>query len=125
LYYWWLLGRAPDNITLFGAYQMENDPSIIILGFNDKIKFLQKPRLLNERDETIEYKLYPFGSTKNKSASIWILQTLDKHIAKRVTIGSNTILPSTSAKTIPYDKVWDIGLKKLDRNAGKHLCKTP
>ena len=50
LYYWWLLGRAPDNITLFGAYQMENDPSIIILGFNDKIKFMQKPRLLNEQD---------------------------------------------------------------------------
>lgn len=123
LYYWWLLGRAPDNITLFGAYQMENDPSIIILGFNDKIKFMQKPRLLNEQDETIECRLYPFDSTKNKSASIWILQTSDKHIAKRVAIESNVILPSTSAKSIPHDKVWNIELKKLDRNSGKYLCK--
>lgn len=121
LYYWWLLGRAPDNVALYGAYQIESDPTLILLGFNDRIKFLQMPRLLNERDETISYSLYPFDS-KNNSASIWILQTSDKQIAKRVAVESSVILPSTSAKSVPHDKVWSLELKKLDRNSGKYTC---
>ncbi|KAL7316697.1 Rab geranylgeranyltransferase [Mucor circinelloides] len=113
LYYWWLLGRAPDHVTLYGAYQMESDPSMVILGFNDRVKFMQKPRLLNEKDETVDCRLYPFDS-KNESASIWILQAAKT--AKRVVIDANVILPSTSAKSIPHDKVWNSKLEKLDCN---------
>lgn len=95
---------------------MESDPSVVILGFNDRVKFMQKPRLLNEKDETVDCRLYPFDS-KNESASIWILQAANT--AKRVVIDANVILPSTSAKSIPHDKVWNLKLKKLDCNTGK------
>ncbi|KAK4513235.1 phospholipid:diacylglycerol acyltransferase [Mucor velutinosus] len=118
LYYWWLLGRAPDHVTLFGAYQIESDPSIVILGFNDKIKFTQKPRLLNEQGQTVDCRLYPFDSNNQSAASIWILQQQTTSTAKRVVIDANVILPSTSAKSIPHDTVWNLGLEKLDCNMG-------
>ncbi|KAL9556249.1 hypothetical protein MBANPS3_001974 [Mucor bainieri] len=124
LYYWWLLGRAPDHVTLFGAYQMESDPSMVILGFNDRIRLMQKPRLVNEQDETVNCRLYPFDSNNQGAASIWILQTTSTAAAaaaatttaKRVVVDANVILPSTSAKSIPHDKVWNLELDKLDCN---------
>ncbi|KAF1800331.1 hypothetical protein FB192DRAFT_1286267 [Mucor lusitanicus] len=116
LYYWWLLGRAPDHVTLLGAYQMESDPSIVILGFNDTIRFMQKPRLLDQQDETLDCRLYPFDANSQNAASIWILQTTGA--AKRVVVDAHVILPSTSAKSIPHDKVWNLELNKLDCNIG-------
>ncbi|GAN09373.1 rab geranylgeranyltransferase alpha subunit [Mucor ambiguus] len=121
LYYWWLLGRAPDHVTLLGAYQMESDPSIVILGFNDNIRFMQKPRLLNEQDETVDCRLYPFDSNNQCAASIWILQTAST--ARRVVVDAHVILPSTSAKSIPHDKVWNLELDKLDCNIGSLASK--
>lgn len=101
---------------------MESDPSIVILGFNDRIRLMQKPRLLNEQDETVDCRLYPFDSNSQSAASIWILQqtaAAAANTAKRVVVDANVILPSTSAKSIPHDKVWNLELDKLDCNIGK------
>ena len=121
LYYWWLLGRAPDHVTLYGAYQVERDPSIVILGFNDNIRLMQQPRLVDEQDETVDCRLYPFDSNSQRAASIWILQqtAAAANTAKRVVVDASVILPSTSAKSIPHDKVWNLELDKLDCNIGK------
>ncbi|CEP08722.1 hypothetical protein [Parasitella parasitica] len=120
LYYWWLLGRAPDNVALYGAYQIRDDPSIMVIGFNDRVRFLQKPQVLDDKDEAIACRLYPFDSTNSSSgASIWILQTpSDEPVARRIVIEANVILPSTSAKSVPHDGVWNLRLKSLDRDTG-------
>lgn len=99
---------------------MESDPSIVILGFNDTIRFMQKPRLLDQQDETLDCRLYPFDANSQNAASIWILQTTGA--AKRVVVDAHVILPSTSAKSIPHDKVWNLELNKLDCNIGKQRC---
>lgn len=114
LYYWWLLGRAPDPVAVYGAYQMESDPSTLILGFNDRIRLMQKPRVLDDRDETVDCRLYPFDANSQGAASIWIVQTAGT--AKRVVVDASAILPSTSAKSIPHDTVWRLELDKIDGN---------
>lgn len=118
LYYWWLLGRAPEEVELFGAYQLQDTP-LIFLGFNDVIKFMQLPRLFDKNDQLLLGKLYSLNQ-QQESSSIWVF-VLDNNdqAVKNVIIQSDTILPSNSSKTIPQDKTWNLDIVQVTRDEGK------
>lgn len=117
LYYWWLLGRAPEDVDISGAYQLKDTP-VVILGFNDVIKFMQVPRFFDANNRPLLGKLYPLCED-SESASVWIFVLDDiTSNAKNVCMDSNTILPSSSARKIPSIK-WDINIKMIDGEKGK------
>ncbi|KAI8079694.1 uncharacterized protein B0P05DRAFT_541630 [Gilbertella persicaria] len=111
LYYWWLLGRAPDYVECMGAYSLESKPTAIYLGFNDMIKFIEPPTVLDEQSNRVPSRLYPLCSKNGESASTWML-AVDVANAKTISLQSNAILPSTSAKSISQ-KTWQVEIKKM------------
>lgn len=116
LYYWWLLGRAPKDVNLSGAYQLKDTP-VVILGFNDVIKFMQVPRFFDANNHPLLGKLYPLCED-SESASVWIFILDDITSAVRsLCIDSNTILPSNSARKTPSTQ-WDINITMIDRGEG-------
>ncbi|KAI8369858.1 hypothetical protein EDC96DRAFT_440570 [Choanephora cucurbitarum] len=110
LYYWWLLGRAPDHVECIGAYALQDDPSIIYVGLNDSVKWLAAPSLAH-----VSTKLYPLCSRDKESASTWalVMDSTTADYPQKLTIQSNTVLPSTSAKSVPQDMVWEVDIKRI------------
>jgi geranylgeranyl transferase type-2 subunit alpha len=119
LYYWWLLGRAPDEVTLSGAYQLKDTP-LVILGFNDVIKFMQLPQLLDVNNQCLSGKLYPLNQENSECSSIWVFLLDNDTSAKTVTIQSETILPSTASKSIPSNKTWELNVQQITRGQGAY-----
>lgn len=118
LYYWWLLGRAPEEVKLEGAYQLKDTP-LVILGFNDVIKFMQVPQFFDVNNRPLLGKLYPLCED-SESASIWMFLVDDtKSNVKNVCLDSNTILPSSSARQIPFTQ-WNINIQMINRGEGNH-----
>ncbi|KAI8384049.1 hypothetical protein BD560DRAFT_384788 [Blakeslea trispora] len=113
LYYWWLLGRAPDYVECIGAYCLEEDPSVVYIGFNDSVKFLTMPQLANS-NSVLSSKMYPICSRDNEAASTWVIVT-DKAdgYPEKLIIQSSTILPSTSAKSVPQEILWELEINKI------------
>lgn len=121
LYYWWILGNAPAYVELLGAYHLKDTP-FVILAFNDIVRLIQKPNVLNKQGELLDGNLYPIPekSKIKDSASIWIYAvTKDDLMIDRVTISSNSILPSSSGRRVP-DKTWDIEIQSIKKNKGIH-----
>ncbi|KAI7903509.1 uncharacterized protein BX663DRAFT_485656 [Cokeromyces recurvatus] len=114
LYYWWLLGRSPEEVSPSGAYQIEQDTSLVIFGFNDKIRFMQPPQLLDHNGKLIQSTLYSLVGENSSIWAMWI-KSEKKDIAKELIIHSNSILPSSSSKSIPLDKIWRVEIKRLER----------
>ncbi|KAG2228636.1 hypothetical protein INT48_007089 [Thamnidium elegans] len=116
LYYWWLLGRAPEEVELLGAYQLKDTP-LVILGFNDMIKFMQVPQLFDANNQPLLGKLYPLCEDSG-NASIWLF-LLDNNIAAKNIIfdAASTILPSSSSKKVPC-KQWDMNITEMDKGEG-------
>lgn len=113
LYYWWLLGRAPEQVECTSAHQLIGSP-LIFLGFNDAINFLELPKVYNEKNEPLLGKLYPLCHEIDEKSSIWIfLLDISSATAARIHIQSETVLPSTASKSIPTNTKWDMRVNQL------------
>lgn len=114
LYYWWLLGRAPEQVECTNALQLKGS-SLVFLGFNDAINFMELPKVYNEKNEPLLGKLYPLCHEKDEKSSIWIFSLdISTATAARIHIQSETILPSTASSSIPTNMKWDISVNQLD-----------
>ncbi|CAO3638399.1 unnamed protein product [Mucor hiemalis] len=114
LYYWWLLGRAPEQVECTNALQLKGS-SLVFLGFNDAINFMELPKVYNEKNESLLGKLYPLCHEKDEKSSIWIFSLdISTATAARIHIQSETILPSTASSSIPTNMKWDISVNQLD-----------
>ncbi|KAG1176673.1 hypothetical protein G6F70_003372 [Rhizopus microsporus] len=123
LYYWWILGNAPEPVELLGAYHLK-DTRFVILAFNDIVRLTQKPSVLKEQGDLLDGNLYPIPE-KNKrkdSASIWIyVLSEDDLVVDRVSISSSSILPSSSGRRA-LDKSWDIQIQSVEKD--KAICES-
>ncbi|KAI8987501.1 hypothetical protein BDF20DRAFT_850602 [Mycotypha africana] len=116
LYYWWLVGRATENVSLQGAFRYKNDPSIVIIAYNDEIRVTGLPIVVDTDGKHIPFKLYPLGDkTGCQSSSIWIL-VLSVMNAKQIMVATDTILPSSASKTVPQNTLWKVDIKAIDRS---------
>lgn len=114
LYYWWLLGRAPNPIALLGAYQLA-DSSLIAFGFNDVIKLQQLPQILDQHGHLLSGQYYSLDG-----GSVWIMDLTDTTaVAKELVLDTNSVLPSSSSKSILHDKTWKIQVQPVMRGKGK------
>jgi geranylgeranyl transferase type-2 subunit alpha len=119
LYYWWLIGRAPEKVEFQSAYQLINS-SLVILGFNDAIKFTRVPELYNQNNENLSGKLYPLNEG-DESSSVW-LYLLDSTITvDNIRIQSETVLPSNSSKTVPENQKWELAVNQIKDEKGKMI----
>lgn len=113
LYYWWLLGRAPEQVECTSAHQLIGSP-LIFLGFNDAINFLELPKVYSEKNEPLLGKLYPLCHEKDEKSSIWVfILDISSVTAARIYIQPETVLPSTASKTIPTNTKWDVSVNQL------------
>lgn len=118
LYYWWLLGKAPENVSLLGAYRLEGT-SLIVVGFNDIIKFTKLPELVDGANNKVSSRLYPVCSEDGESSSIWVLSPSINDTPVRVNVSSTNILPSCSSRLVPQNETWSVEIKQITR--GKYL----
>ncbi|KAI9484081.1 MAG: hypothetical protein EXX96DRAFT_477207 [Benjaminiella poitrasii] len=114
LYYWWLLGRASEEVAPTGAYQLEQDTSLIVFGFNDKVRFMQPPQLLDHDGNPIKSTLYSLDGENSSIWAVWI-QSEEDVTSEELVIHANTVLPSSSARTLPLDKIWKIEVEVCKR----------
>lgn len=122
LYYWWLLGKAPEYVSLLGAYRLE-DTSLIVIGFNDIVKFTHTPQLFDADNNHVSMKLFSLSSEDSESSSLWaILPDNDKN-ATRIEISSNTILPSRSSKLVVSNETWSTEIKRVHRGKYNRIIK--
>jgi geranylgeranyl transferase type-2 subunit alpha len=113
LYYWWLLGRAPHPIALLGAYQLK-DSSLIAFGFNDVIRLQKLPQILDQQGNLLSGQFYSVDG-----GSLWIVDLEKAVTANQVVLQADTILPSSSCKSIPHDKIWKMQIQTVMREPGK------
>lgn len=113
LYYWWLLGRAPQPIALLGAYQLESSP-FIAFGFNDMVKLQKLPQILDQNGHLLSGQYYSVDG-----GSVWVMELSKAAAANELVLQANSVLPSSSSKSVSHDKVWRIPVKTLIRGPGK------
>lgn len=119
IYYWWLVGRVLEEVELLGAYQLKETP-LVILGFNDLIKFMQVPLFFDAKNQPLLGKLYPFPSSQDgESASVWIFLLDTTCPVKNIVLDpTTTLLPSSFAKKIPRTQ-WNINITEINKEGKK------
>lgn len=116
LYYWWLLGKAPEYVSLLGAYRAG---SLVIVGFNDTVKFTELPKIVDEKDQDIPVKLYPVCSEDSESSSLWVVAPQNGVVPIKIDLSSNIILPSCSSILVAQNQNWSADIKQVNRGKQK------
>ncbi|KAG0175133.1 hypothetical protein DFQ29_007234 [Apophysomyces sp. BC1021] len=52
LYYWWLVGKAPEHVSLLGAFCVEGS-NVVVVGFDDVITLVKSP-LMTDSDGILD-----------------------------------------------------------------------
>jgi geranylgeranyl transferase type-2 subunit alpha len=107
LYYWWLVGKSRKEVSLLGAYRLEGS-NIVIFGFDDHVKL----------NAELKGKVLPILQTKAETASLWAFVPVNDQL-DRFQLDASWVLPSSSARCIPENKMWDIEIKTLSRPGKK------
>ncbi|KAI8879685.1 protein prenylyltransferase [Backusella circina FSU 941] len=103
LYYWWLVGKVRKEVSLLGAYRLEGS-NIVIIGFDDHIKWITE----------LKGKVLPIHPTAGDAASLWAFMP-EIDTLERFQLDAGSVLPSSSARCVPENKVWDVEIKTLSR----------
>ncbi|KAG0186571.1 hypothetical protein DFQ28_007600 [Apophysomyces sp. BC1034] len=96
LYYWWLVGKAPEHVSLLGAFCVEGS-NVVVVGFDDVITLVKSPLMTDSDGQTITGQWISLN-TPDKG-SVWMFYP-SEGIPTHVQIQPEDLLPSSSARSL-------------------------